>query len=109
MRRLQMPAGTVTLSSSASATTGGTGACCRFTAPLRVPAGTAIENPRARFSAWRYPRQYGPTSLTVTRAWITADTQLVLILRQRRRESYWLPRRIMTTRRGSSTRTPTNW
>lgn len=40
-------------------------------------AGTAIENPR-QVSAWRYPRQYGPTSPTFTRGMRTVDTQLLI-------------------------------
>lgn len=39
--------------------------------------GTAIENPR-QVSAWRYPREYGPTAPTFARATRTAAEQLLL-------------------------------
>lgn len=40
-------------------------------------SGTAIENPR-QVSAWRYPRQYGPTSPTFARGMLVAPTQLLI-------------------------------
>lgn len=40
-------------------------------------AGTAIENPR-QVSAWRYPRQYGPTAPTFARGMRTATAQLLI-------------------------------
>lgn len=39
--------------------------------------GEAIENPR-QVSAWRYPRQYGPTAPTFTRATLTGAGQLLV-------------------------------
>lgn len=40
-------------------------------------AGRAVENPR-QISAWRYPREYGPTAPTFARAAVTAADQLLL-------------------------------
>jgi chorismate lyase / 3-hydroxybenzoate synthase len=40
-------------------------------------AGTPVENPR-QVSAWRYPRQYGPTAPTFARGMHTAATQLLI-------------------------------
>lgn len=40
-------------------------------------AGAAVENPR-QVSAWRYPRQYGPTAPTFTRATLTGAGQLLV-------------------------------
>lgn len=40
-------------------------------------AGAAIENPR-QVSAWRYPRQYGPTAPTFARGMRTTATQLLI-------------------------------
>lgn len=40
-------------------------------------AGSAIENPR-QVSAWRYPRQYGPTAPTFTRGMRTTPSQLLI-------------------------------
>jgi chorismate lyase/3-hydroxybenzoate synthase len=40
-------------------------------------SGTAIENPR-QVSAWRYPRQYGPTAPTFARGMLVAPTQLLI-------------------------------
>ena len=42
----------------------------------RVP-GVAVENPR-QLSAWRYPREYGPTSPTFARATRTGANQLLV-------------------------------
>ncbi|WP_291218205.1 pteridine-dependent deoxygenase [Dokdonella sp.] len=42
----------------------------------RAP-GRAVENPR-QLSAWRYPREYGPTAPTFARAAVTAADQLLL-------------------------------
>ena len=42
----------------------------------RVP-GRAVENPR-QLSAWRYPREYGPTAPTFARAGVTAADQLLV-------------------------------
>jgi chorismate lyase/3-hydroxybenzoate synthase len=39
--------------------------------------GTAIENPR-QVSAWRYPRQYGPTAPTFARGMLTSASQLLI-------------------------------
>ncbi len=39
--------------------------------------GEAVENPR-QVSAWRYPRQYGPTAPTFTRATLTGAGQLLV-------------------------------
>ncbi|MEP7041408.1 MAG: pteridine-dependent deoxygenase [Dokdonella sp.] len=39
--------------------------------------GLAVENPR-QVSAWRYPRQYGPTAPTFTRGILTARTELLI-------------------------------
>lgn len=40
-------------------------------------AGSAIENPR-QVSAWRYPRQYGPTAPTFARGMLAAPSQLLI-------------------------------
>lgn len=40
-------------------------------------AGRAIENPR-QVSAWRYPRQYGPTAPTFARGMRSVDAQLLI-------------------------------
>ena len=40
-------------------------------------AGRPIENPR-QVSAWRYPRQYGPTSPTFARGMLTPSSQLLI-------------------------------
>ena len=40
-------------------------------------AGTPVENPR-QTSAWRYPRQYGPTAPTFARGMRSAATQLLI-------------------------------
>ena len=40
-------------------------------------AGTPVENPR-QVSAWRYPRQYGPTAPTFARGMHTAASQLLI-------------------------------
>lgn len=40
-------------------------------------AGRSIENPR-QVSAWRYPRQYGPTAPTFARGMLTADQELLI-------------------------------
>lgn len=42
----------------------------------RLP-GTPMENPR-QLSAWRYPRQYGPTSPTFARGMLVDPTQLLI-------------------------------
>ena len=39
--------------------------------------GLAVENPR-QVSAWRYPRQYGPTAPTFTRGLLTARAELLI-------------------------------
>ena len=39
--------------------------------------GLAVENPR-QVSAWRYPRQYGPTAPTFTRGLLTAHAELLI-------------------------------
>ncbi|MEO5626672.1 MAG: pteridine-dependent deoxygenase [Dokdonella sp.] len=39
--------------------------------------GTAIENPR-QVSAWRYPRQYGPTAPTFARGMLNSPSQLLI-------------------------------
>lgn len=39
--------------------------------------GRLVENPR-QVSAWRYPRQYGPTAPTFARGMLTADAQLLI-------------------------------
>jgi chorismate lyase/3-hydroxybenzoate synthase len=39
--------------------------------------GTPIENPR-QLSAWRYPRQYGPTAPTLARGMLNAPSQLLI-------------------------------
>jgi chorismate lyase/3-hydroxybenzoate synthase len=39
--------------------------------------GTPIENPR-QVSAWRYPRQYGPTAPTFARGMVNAPSQLLI-------------------------------
>lgn len=39
--------------------------------------GRSVENPR-QVSAWRYPRQYGPTAPTFARGMLTADAQLLI-------------------------------
>ncbi|GAA0712745.1 pteridine-dependent deoxygenase [Dokdonella soli] len=40
-------------------------------------AGVPVENPR-QVSAWRYPRQYGPTAPTFARGMLTATSQLLI-------------------------------
>lgn len=40
-------------------------------------AGVAVENPR-QVSAWRYPRQYGPTAPTFARGMLSAASQLLI-------------------------------
>lgn len=40
-------------------------------------AGTPVENPR-QMSAWRYPRQYGPTAPTFARGMLNAPAQLLI-------------------------------
>jgi chorismate lyase/3-hydroxybenzoate synthase len=40
-------------------------------------SGTAIENPR-QVSAWRYPRQYGPTAPTFARGMLTVSSELLI-------------------------------
>lgn len=40
-------------------------------------AGRPVENPR-QVSAWRYPRQYGPTAPTFARGMLTATSQLLI-------------------------------
>lgn len=39
--------------------------------------GRSVENPR-QISAWRYPREYGPTAPTFARGMLTADAQLLI-------------------------------
>ena len=39
--------------------------------------GRSVENPR-QVSAWRYPRQYGPTAPTFARGMLTANAQLLI-------------------------------
>jgi len=39
--------------------------------------GLAVENPR-QVSAWRYPRQYGPTAPTFTRGLLTVNAELLI-------------------------------